>query len=113
MASRKTPRVPASAPLTAAPRSILPRQKIRKLTRSSQRSLQRDRVLLDTLDRIFRNGRLSILEDGRHVDFLPLDRSTSGAVDRFDGFGDFGTDTVTGDQGDGVVALFDGSESER
>lgn len=39
-----------------------------------------------------------------HVDLLPVDGNIVGLEDGLDALGDLGTDTVTGDQGDGVLA---------
>jgi hypothetical protein len=73
--------------------------------RSRQGTFERDGVLLDGSDGVGGDGGLAVDQGRGDVDLFPLDRSFGGAEDGFDGFGDLGADTVTGDQGDGVVAL--------
>jgi hypothetical protein len=47
----------------------------RRLTGSSEGTLEGDSVLLDAVNSIFWDRRLSILEDRSDIDLLPLDRS--------------------------------------
>ena len=73
--------------------------------RGGQGSLERDGVPLDGSDGVGRDSGLSVDQGGGHIDFLPHDRGLGSAKDGFDGFGNLGTDTVTGHEGDAVLAL--------
>lgn len=73
--------------------------------RGSEGTLECDSVLLDGDDGLFRDGLLAVLDEGSDGNFLPLDGDVGSAVDLLDGVGDFGTDTVTGDHRDGVLAV--------
>ena len=73
--------------------------------RGSQGTLEGDRVLSDRVDGLVRNGGLALDEDRGDVYFFPFDRGFGGGEDGSDRVGDFGTDTVSGHHGDGVVTL--------
>lgn len=70
-----------------------------------QRTLEGNLVLADVLNGGIGDGGLAVLEDGGNVDRLPGDGDLGGAEDVLDGLGNLGTDTVTLDQGNKVVAL--------
>lgn len=69
-------------------------------------TLETELVALERGDRLSEEllGVLVTGLDTGDIDLLPLDGDVVGLEDLLDGLGDFGTNTITGDQGDGVLA---------
>jgi hypothetical protein len=73
---------------------------------SRKRALEGDQVLLDAGDGLVGDDCLAVLVQARgHVDGLPLDWDVGGRVDVLDRLRNLGTDTITLDESDGVLAV--------
>ncbi len=73
---------------------------------SRKRALEGDQVLLDAGDGLVGDDRLALLVQARgHVDRLPLDWDIGGRVDVLDRLRNLGTDTITLDESDRVLAI--------
>lgn len=68
-------------------------------------TLQGDVVARDGVDGLVGDDGLAVLQAGGDIDGLPLDGDVGGLENVLDGLGDLGTDTVTLDQRDGVLAV--------
>ena len=68
-------------------------------------TLQGDVVAGDGLNGLVGDDGLAVLQAGGDIDGLPLDGDVGGGENVLDRLGDLGTDTVTLDQGDGVLAV--------
>lgn len=62
-------------------------------TRSSKGSFEGNRVFLDAFEGIRRNGRDTVDERRRNIDFLPHDRYFGGTENSFDRFTDLGSNS--------------------
>jgi hypothetical protein len=71
-----------------------------------ERALERNQVLLDTLNGLVGDNGLAVLvQAGGDVDGFPLDRDVRCRVDVLDRLRDLGTDTVSLDESDAVLAV--------
>jgi hypothetical protein len=70
-----------------------------------QWTLQGNQVLVDGVDSWLRQGGLTVNQQWGDVDWFPVNWDLSGSVDVLDGLGDFWTDTVTFNQGNGVFTI--------
>ena len=71
-----------------------------------ERTLEGDVVARDGLDGLVGNDGLAVLvQAGGNIDGLPLDGDVCGLEDVLDRLGDLGTDTITLNQRDGVLAI--------
>lgn len=71
-----------------------------------QDALEAELVALQRGDRLAESvfGAAGAVNDARHLDLLPLDGDVVGLEDGLDRLGNLGADTVSGDEGDGVLA---------
>lgn len=72
---------------------------------SSQRTLQGHQVSVDGVNGILWQGGLTVDQKWSDIHRLPLNWELGGSIDILDSLGDFDSDTITLNQGDGVVAV--------
>lgn len=88
----------------ARERAVLVERSQRVIT-YGEGTLQGDVVARDGLDGLVGNDGLAVLQAGGDIDGLPLDGDVGGLENVLDGLGDLGTDTITLDEGDSVLAV--------